>query len=423
MARPGDASRGVYTPDAARAVPSGSGSGAPSTEKIPDPFITPFKDEEKKSRKWKKVLFFLLGILILCGVGGGLAGGLITKKKADDAQAAANPAAGDAGNDSGLYDKNSAAVKKLMNNKNLHKVFTGMAYTPMNTQYPDCLNLKPLQNNVTLDLAVLSQLTNVVRLYGTDCGQTELVLTAIDKLGLTDMKVWLGIWLDNNQTTVDRQISQFWNIIDKYPSTNIKGVVVGNEVLFRKDLTITALTKYISDVKTNLTSKSINIPVATSDLGDNWTAELATAVDTVMSNVHPFFAGVNVEQAAGWTWDFWTSHDVILTKGTSKGNVISEVGWPSAGGNDCGGPACTSSTAGSVAGISQMNTFMSTFVCQSLTNKTDYFWFEGYDEPWKVQFDTPGQAWEDKWGLFDVNRNLKSGLTIPSCNGQTVTSS
>jgi hypothetical protein len=57
--------------------------------------------------------------------------------------------------------------------------------------------------------------------------------------------------------------------------------------------------------------------------------------------------------------------------------------------------------------------------CQILTRNTR---FEAYDEPWKIMYDTPGQEWEDKWGLFDVNRGLKSGLKIPSCNGATVAS-
>ena len=48
------------------------------------------------------------------------------------------------------------------------------------------------------------------------------------------------------------------------------------------------------------------------------------------------------------------------------------------------------------------------------------FRFEAFDEPWKVQFDTPGKNWEDKWGLMDVNRNLKPGVKIPNCGGKTV---
>jgi hypothetical protein len=32
------------------------------------------------------------------------------------------------------------------------------------------------------------------------------------------------------------------------------------------------------------------------------------------------------------------------------------------------------------------------------------------------------ENWEDKWGIMDINRNLKKGLTIPDCGGKTVSS-
>lgn len=46
------------------------------------------------------------------------------------------------------------------------------------------------------------------------------------------------------------------------------------------------------------------------------------------------------------------------------------------------------------------------------------FRFEAFDEPWKVIYNTPGEAWEDKWGLMYVNRTLKEGVKIPDCGGQ-----
>lgn len=65
---------------------------------------------------------------------------------------------------------------------------------------------------------------------------------------------------------------------------------------------------------------------------------------------------------------------------------------------------------------------MGGWVCESLANKTTYFWFEAFDEPWKVKFDDPetGNFWEPHWGLLDVNRALKVGLVVPDCGGQTV---
>jgi len=42
------------------------------------------------------------------------------------------------------------------------------------------------------------------------------------------------------------------------------------------------------------------------------------------------------------------------------------------------------------------------------------------DEPWKSVYNTATEQWETQWGLMGVDRKLKSGVTIPSCGGKTV---
>ncbi|KZF23084.1 glycoside hydrolase family 17 protein [Xylona heveae TC161] len=376
--------------------------------------------ETSGNKRLKWIVGILLALIIIGAIVGGVVGGILGRKHNSSSSSSSSSGDKDTSEDLSLT---SSEIQKLLNNQNLHKVFPGMDYTPLNAQYPGCLTNRPSQNNVTRDVAVLSQLTNAIRLYGTDCNQTEMVLHAFDRLNLNKtMKIWLGVWQDNNATTNERQLSQMYDVLDKYGSDPFAGLIVGNEVLFRKDMTATQLGSVLDDVRSNLTSKHISdLPLATSDLGDNWTSDLVPKVDIVMANVHPFFAGVTAAAAAGWTWEFWTGHDVALTQGlTGKKNVISEVGWPSAGGNDCGESTCQTSTDGSVAGIDELNTFMDSWVCQSLTNGTEYFWFEAFDEPWKAIYNTKTEKWEDKWGLMDANRNLKSGVTIPDCNGKTV---
>ncbi|KAI9862202.1 MAG: hypothetical protein M1824_001583 [Vezdaea acicularis] len=376
----------------------------------------------RKKLKW--IVGILVVLLVIGGIAGGVAGGIIGARKANQASPSMGNHGQTAAQDDGKGDlnKNSAEIQKLMNNPNLFKVFPGIDYTPINTQYPDCLTNPPSQNNVTRDVAVLSQLTNQIRLYGTDCNQTEMTLHAISQLGLTKTKVWLGVWIGNNDTTNTRQLTAMYDILDKNGAAPFVGIIIGNEVLYRKDKTDAEMSLILSGVKSNLTAKKITLPVATSDLGDNWTTALASEVDIVMANIHPFFAGVSADVAASWTWNFFQQHDVSLIQGLTNAPkaIISETGWPSDGGTDCGGGTCTGGTSGSVAGIDQMNKFMDTFICQSLANSTEFFWFEAFDEPWKVQFDTPGKNWEDKWGLMDVNRNLKPGVKIPNCGGKTV---
>jgi len=338
------------------------------------------RNQSTGNKRMRWIVGVVVAVIIVAAAVGGTIGGILASKNRSSSSGSTTSSAGSS---KGLYDINSSQVKALLNNPNLHRVFPGMDYTPLNTQFPDCLTNPPDQNNVTLDIAMLAQLTPAVRLYGTDCNQTEMVLTAIDRLNYNDtVKVWLGVWLGNNATTNARQLQQTYDILDTYPSSHFAGVIVGNEVLFRKDLTEAELGQQLQNVRSNLTAKSIHLPVATSDLGDDWTSGLAADTDIVMSNVHPFFAGVTPDEAPGWAWNFWQTHDVILTgAGTGGGsagypkNIISEIGWPSDGGNDCGTDAgCTSPTAGSVASVANMNTFMDGFVCQSLKNGTSYFW-------------------------------------------------
>jgi exo-beta-1,3-glucanase (GH17 family) len=338
------------------------------------------KMDGRKKMGW--IVGLVLGFILLGAIVGGAVGGTIgSRHKEDNSKSASGDTADGDTKVNGDLDKDSSEIKALLNNDDLHKVFPGMDYTPWGVQYPDCLKWPPSQNNVTRDMAVLSQLTNTVRLYGTDCNQTEMVLHAIDRLDLKDMKLWLGVWIDSNTTSTERQLSKLYKVLDDTKDTSIyKGIIVGNEALYRagssKASAMKTLVGYIKNVTSEVKTRNLDLSIATSDLGDNWTAELVDEVDVVMSNVHPFFAGVSVEVAASWTWDFWQNHDVSLTKGTNKKQVISEVGWPSGGGKDCGeSPTCDSDTPGSVASIDNMNSFMSDWVCQALENGTDYFWY------------------------------------------------
>jgi exo-beta-1,3-glucanase (GH17 family) len=307
----------------------------------------------------RKRLTWIVGTLIVLVCIGAIVGGILGTQL----------------NKSGKAD--SAEIKELLAMDGLHKVFPGVDYTPLNAQYPECMHVPPSQNNITRDIAVLSRMTNAVRLYGTDCNQTEMVLEAITRLDLQKtMKVWLGVWLGANSTTNARQVSHMHSLIDAFPADRFKGIIIGNEVLYREELTETQLMKVVNETRSHLKEKGSSLPVATSDLGDNWTKQMAEQVDAVMSNVHPFFAGVTAEEAAGWTWTFWQGHDVVLTADRPEiRQIVAEVGWPSEGGNNCGGATCTSETQGSVASIDNLNTFMQDWVCPSLRNGTEYFWY------------------------------------------------
>ncbi|KFY30664.1 hypothetical protein V494_08079 [Pseudogymnoascus sp. VKM F-4513 (FW-928)] len=431
---------------------SGSGSGAEGASVFSGPgnastgpgahsaFIANEREKDswmaKENKKHKKSMWIAIAIiafLVIGGTVGGVLGAMLTKKKgggdskSSDASGASG-AGGSAADDTaanGDLTKDSAEIKALLNNAKLHKVFPGMDYTPMYTQYPDCLHYPASQNNVTRDLAVISQLTNVVRLYGTDCNQTELVLHSLKQLGLQDkIKIWLGVWQDKNATTNARQLDQMYDILKNYGTTPFLGTIIGNEMLFREDIDSWALGALLDKVRAKFKTLKYDLSVSTSDLGNSWDAALAAKSDYIMSNVHPFFTGKPIADAAAFTWEFWHNSDFPL-KPDLKKNIIAETGWPTKGGIDCGYGVDTCDN-GSVAGVKELNKFMDDWVCQAMTNGTQYFWFEAFDEPWKIKFNTkakdgkPAQEWEDQWGLLDVNRVLKDGVVIPDCGGKTV---
>lgn len=60
---------------------------------------------------------------------------------------------------------------------------------------------------------------------------------------------------------------------------------------------------------------------------------------------------------------------------------IAETGWPTKSSDP------TKANNGmSDASIPNLQTFLETFVCPSNTNNIPYFYFETFDEPWKVGF-------------------------------------
>ncbi|KAG9299372.1 hypothetical protein G9A89_014020 [Geosiphon pyriformis] len=274
--------------------------------------------------------------------------------------------------------------------------FWGIGYTPLNTQFPYC---GASLANITEDIKILSQLTPRIRLYGQDCQQAEMVLQAI-KILKVKMLVTLTVWVDANDTTYERQYNSMLSTLKKYYADgNIESVSIGNEVLFRKEIKPEVLWQRMNDFR--FTLKQLNmtrLKVVTSDLGSNISPDMVKNTDAVWANVHPFFAGVVVEKAADWTFKYFQETDV--KPALPKLAIISEVGWPTQNGTN----------SGAVASVPNLQLFLDTFLCEANRQKVPYYFFEAFDEPWKI---ITGSDMETHWGIMTVNRELK--IKIPNC--------
>jgi len=382
---------------------------------------------EKQSGRSKKskwiVVGSIVGILAIVAIAVGV-GVSVSKHKSSSAVSSGSGSSSSSGSGSttGIVNQtNPNDPSTFIKDPNLKNSFYGIAYTPEGSQYPACGNSL---DQVITDIQLLSQITTRIRLYGADCNQSSLVLEAI-KQTKTNLTVFLGNYnTPTDATAYTRQKGEIQTALTSYGTSNIGGITVGNEFMLNylnanaggQDLPngpigeqgAQLLISNITDTRNMLQQMGLNIPVGTADAGSYFNNDVLEAVDYGMANVHPWFANVSIEQAAGWTWQFFEDNDVAASQATTKKPQMSiaETGWPtnsSDAGNESNGP--------SNASIANLQIYLDTFVCQANQNGTEYFFFEYFDEIWKDQQFGGVEGW---WGLFNANRTLKA-ITIPDC--------
>jgi exo-beta-1,3-glucanase (GH17 family) len=162
--------------------------------------------------------------------------------------------------------------------------------------------------------------------------------------------------------------------------------VVGDENLMWKTLEEDELISYMRKVKA---------AGAQTTTSEDWEVLLAhpnvlREVDVVVINAYPFAQGVRLDSAIDY---IDAAYRRIKAKVGSK-EVIVETGWPSAG--DSRGEA--------VPGSKNAGRYLSEFISWAQAKGVRYFYFEAFDEPWKIRNEGSVGA---HWGLWDKNGEMK----------------
>ncbi|KZV65562.1 glycoside hydrolase family 17 protein [Peniophora sp. CONT] len=381
----------------------------------------PYQWQEKpvsgggSKRKWI-IISSIVGVVVLAAVGVGLGVGLTRNSSSSSSNRSST---------STSSSSDSSDPSSFTKDANLKQVLYGIAYTPEGSQYPAC------GNNLTTviqDIQLLSQLTTRLRLYGADCNQSSLVLDAIEQTKV-NMTVFLGNYpaATDAGAAYERQRDEIMTALSSFGTDHVSGVIVGNEFVLdylgEQDSSATSsdangalgnaaaaiLLPNITDTISQLKSAGYDIQVGNAEAGAYFNNEILEAVDFGMSNVHPWFADVSIDQAAAWTWEFFEETNVEPAAAlTNKPTMyIAETGWPTASDN-----TTSESNGPSMANTTNLQIFLDTYVCQANANGTGYFFFEYFDEVWKAQ---EFHGVEGHWGLFYSNRTLKE-VTIPDCS-------
>ncbi|KAI0461872.1 hypothetical protein LJB42_004475 [Komagataella kurtzmanii] len=293
---------------------------------------------------------------------------------------------------------NITELKSLMSDKKLQKSIYGVNYAPRGSLQPMCgVNY----HQVVLDLGVLSMVTSRLKLYGLQCQQAAYVLDVIQDMGL-NMTVSIGVWLNSDRQSNENQISDLQKILLKVRRDQIDTIFVGNEVLWRHELSTDALFQYIKQVKRIVQQLGwYDLPVGTNEHYSCVKEDWADQLDILGVNLHPFFNGTTAKIAPGWVNS--TLYNICSTKSCMEKIVIGETGWPYQGG----------SFIDAIAKKKNYDLYLKGFSALARHLKIPWYWFEAFDEPWKKIYENGENKWETEWGLFTVDRKLKEGVKLP----------
>jgi exo-beta-1,3-glucanase (GH17 family)/cellulose synthase/poly-beta-1,6-N-acetylglucosamine synthase-like glycosyltransferase len=269
-------------------------------------------------------------------------------------------------------------------------VLPSVSYAPFEgTAHPDVDNI-PSVEKIRADLKKLAQLTRAIRLYSST-GGVELVPPIAAEFGL---KVTVGAWIDKNVDRNEREIDAAINLAKR--NSNVIGVVVGNETVYRGEQKVGDLIELIKRVK-----KSVNVPVTTGEIWNIWrdNPELASSVDFIAAHVLPYWENFTDKQAVDQAVYIY---QMLRDKFPGKRIVIAEFGWPSAGYN----------LRNADPGPFEQAVVLRNFVTRAEAIGMEYNIVEAIDQPWKFFEGGVGPY----WGILNAAREPKFAWTGPVVN-------
>ena len=287
-----------------------------------------------------------------------------------------------------------AALWGLLQEKQQAPDFRGIlpsvSYAPFEgTAHPDVDNI-PSVEKIRADLKKLAPLTRAIRLYSST-GGVELVPPIAAEFGL---KVTVGAWIDKNVDRNNREIESAISLAKR--NSNVIGVVVGNETIYRGEQKVDDLIELIKRVK-----KSVNVPVTTGEIWNIWrdNPQLGYSVDFIAAHVLPYWENFTDKQAVDQAVAMF---QLLRDQFPGKRIVIAEFGWPSAGYN----------LRNADPGPFEQASVLRNFVARAEAIGMDYNIVEAIDQPWKFFEGGVGPY----WGILNAAREPKFAWTGPIVN-------
>lgn len=200
------------------------------------------------------------------------------------------------------------------------------------------------------------------------------------------IKTLVGAWLGTDEKINEQEIA---NVIKIAKEGYADIVAVGNEVMYRGDLSEYELIEYIKRVKEAIP----NIPVGYVDAYYEFEKrpKITEVCDVILANCYPFWEGCHIDYSLVYMKDMYHR---ALKAGNGKKVIISEAGWPSKGQVFYGAQPSYENAISYFINTQQW----------SMEEDIDIFYFSSFDEPWKISAEGDVGAY---WGLWDKDEKIK----------------
>jgi len=200
------------------------------------------------------------------------------------------------------------------------------------------------------------------------------------------IKTLVGAWLGDNAEINKKEIA---GLIKLAKEGFVDIAAVGNEVMYRKDLTEEELLAFMYEVKEAIPNVPMGYVDAYYEFGHR--PKITEACDVVLANCYPYWEGCDLEYSLLYMKDMYNQ---ALKAANGKKVIITETGWPSFGKGIQG------------AQPSHENA-LKYFINSQVWSKDDnieMFYFSSFDESWKVGSEGDVGAY---WGIWDKDEKLK----------------
>jgi len=239
------------------------------------------------------------------------------------------------------------------------------------------------EEQVRRRMKIIAPYTKWVRSFSCTEGN-EFIPVIAKEYGI---KTLVGAWLGDDPEVNEKEIE---GLIKLSNEGYVDIAAVGNEVMYRKDLTEDELLEFISKVRNAIPS---TIPVSYVDAYYEFTIKprITEACDVILTNCYPYWEGCNFEYSLGHMKQMYHQ---TLQAANGKKVIITETGWPSKG---------ESFKDSHPSQENALKYFLNTQLW-SQQEHIEIFYFSSFDESWKVGAEGEVGAY---WGIWDKHEKLK----------------